>query len=77
MGVKREPGQVCGCRDGSGEGEMEDGRGREGVGRNSPGWWEQSPPRKMKVGGEVVVRQRAQRWPIACCGWPSVKRPGS
>ncbi len=39
-------------------------------GRKIPGWWAQSPPRNMNVedlegAGEDVVRQRADRCPMA------------
>lgn len=51
------------------------GRGWWEDGRKIPGWWAQSPPRNMYVedwegAGEDVVRQRADRCPMA---WPGLE----
>ena len=61
-------GHVLGVIAGIGFGEIDEGTGRYSEGRKMPGSWQISPPMRMNVGGLIVVRARAQRWPIACPG---------
>src|SRR5262249_44734272 len=50
---------------GMGFGLMDAGIGSLSEGRNSPPWCAKSPPIRMKVSGDVVVRARPQIWPMA------------
>lgn len=67
MASKMDPGHGNGEEGCRGLGRIPEGSGRWAEGRNSPAWWAMSAPRKMNVSGFVVVRARAQRWPIVCC----------